>query len=101
MYSSTRVSEVSLRTCLDATVPFHSPVQTALFLLFLNREEAIFTTETVTQWKDTHFTKQALSLLGITEFFFFRAAEQKKQAIKSVYLCLSAIYHMIHGRYLN
>ena len=95
------LSGVSLRTCLDATVPFHSPVQTALLLLFLIREEAIFTTETVTQWKDTHFTKQALSLLDITEFFFFRAVEQKKQAIKSVYLFLSAIYRIIHGCHLN
>ena len=30
------------KACLDATVPFRSPVQIALFLPFQNEEEAIF-----------------------------------------------------------
>ena len=38
-----------LRACLDATVPFGSPIKIALFLPFRNGEKAIFTVETVAQ----------------------------------------------------
>jgi len=50
---------LNLRACLAATVPFRSPTQMALFLLFQNGE-VIFTAKTAAQWNGTGVAKQAL-----------------------------------------
>ena len=44
---------------MDATVPFRSPIQIALFLPFRNGEKAIFTAETVAQRNGPIVAKQA------------------------------------------
>ena len=50
-----------VRACLDATVPFRSPIQIDLFLPFQNGRKPIFTAETVAQRNGPIFAKQALS----------------------------------------
>ena len=53
---------LTVRPCLDATVPFYSLIQIILFLPFQNGGKAIFTAETVAQPNSPIFAKQALSI---------------------------------------
>ena len=54
------VAKRLLRACLDATVPFRSPIQISLFLPFQNGKNALFTVETVAERNGPIFAKQAL-----------------------------------------
>jgi len=49
-----------LRACLDATVPFRSPIQTARFLPCQDEKNALFTVETVAERDGTVASKQAI-----------------------------------------
>ena len=80
----------TLRACLDATVPFRSPIQIALFLPFRNGEKPIFTAETVAERNGPIFGKQALSLPLVARAVHARAAKcQEDEATKATKACFS------------
>ena len=80
----------TLRACLDATVPFRSPIQIALFLPFRNGEKPIFTAETVAERNGPIFGKQALSLPLVARAVHAGAAKrQEDEATKATKACFS------------